>query len=196
MWSHVKSSNGGLEFPWRSFTSLGPICPTAAARLFFLPGCYVEETSQQYLRGSAGERWDMSHESPDGSVQEWSIQYQWIWGVPPFWTCLKKLPLGSLGESVKPFKSLCFCLWRNDRLRGTWNDLKRCANFSTLIFGNCEDYEWKTVTKHSHPRNMPFWSVLHTFSNGSHIPSSVQMYKNASWLGTSTVHHLSNLIDV
>ena len=34
MWSHVKSSNGGLEFPWRSFTSLGPICPTAAARLF------------------------------------------------------------------------------------------------------------------------------------------------------------------
>ena len=35
MWSHVKSSNGGLEFPWRSFTSLGPICPTAAARLFF-----------------------------------------------------------------------------------------------------------------------------------------------------------------
>jgi hypothetical protein len=140
--------------------------------------------------------WKMGHESPDGSVQEWSIQYQWIWGVPPFWTCLKKLPLGSLGESVKPFKSLCFCLWRNERLRGTWNDLKRCANFSTLIFGNCEDYEWKTVTKHSHPRNMPFWSVLHTFSNGSHIPSSIQWYKNAGWLGTSTVHHLSNPIDV
>ena len=28
----------------------------------------------------------------------------------PFWTCLKKLPLGSLGESVKPFKSLRCCL--------------------------------------------------------------------------------------
>ena len=29
--------------------------------------------------------------------------YQWIWGVPPFWTCLKKLPLGGISQAVQIF---------------------------------------------------------------------------------------------
>ena len=63
--AHVKPCEVQQRWPGISMTQfhiIGSDLSDRCSQTFFLPGCYVEETSQQYLRGSAGERWDMSRQ--------------------------------------------------------------------------------------------------------------------------------------
>ena len=63
--AHVKPCEVQQRWPGISMTQfhiIGSDLSDRCSQTFFPPGCYVEETSQQYLRGSAGERWDMSRQ--------------------------------------------------------------------------------------------------------------------------------------
>ena len=194
MWSHVKSSNGGLEFPWRSFTSLGPICPTAAARLFFSQVAMLKRHH--------------SNISEDRLVKDGTRVARWVCpgmkhtvpmdlGCTPCLDLFEETPTRitrGISQAVQIFVFLFVKkMTGSEALETIWNDVPTSPRWSLGTVKTMNGKQWQNIRIQGTCHFDPFCIHIQMVRT-SHL--RFNEYKNANWLGTSTVHHLSNLIDV